>query len=138
MGRVVAIDYGMKRTGVAVTDPLQIIATPLETVDSAVLLNYLKVYCAKEQVETFVVGMPKTLLNEDSAIAPRVRKFVEELKIAIPEIPIRLMDERFTSAIAGRAMIDGGMKKKDRRNKSNVDRISATIILQDFLATAIR
>lgn len=138
MGRVVAIDYGMKRTGVAVTDPLQIIATPLETVDSAVLLNYLKVYCAKESVETFVVGMPKTLLNEDSAIAPLVRKFVEELKTAIPEIPIRLMDERFTSAIAGRAMIEGGMKKKDRRNKSNVDRISATIILQDFLATAIR
>jgi putative holliday junction resolvase len=133
MGRVLAIDYGTKRTGIAVTDVLRIIATPLETVPTQELLNFLKAYLQKEVVDEFVVGMPKTLKNEDSAIAPLVRKFVEELKKTFPDKPVHLADERFTSSIAMRAMIDGGMKKKDRQVKGNVDKISATIILQSFL-----
>lgn len=133
MGRVLAIDYGMKRTGMAVTDVLRIIATPLETVLTTELLNFLKTYCQKEVVDEFVVGMPKTLKNEDSENAPRVRLFVEELKKIFPDKPVHLADERFTSSIAMRAMIDGGMKKKDRQVKGNVDKISATIILQGFL-----
>lgn len=133
MGRVLAIDYGTKRTGIAVTDTLRIIATPLETVATQELINFLKAYLQKETVDEFVVGMPKTLKNEDSAIAPLVRKFVEELKKTFPDKPVHLADERFTSSIAMRAMIDGGMKKKDRQEKGNVDKISATIILQSFL-----
>lgn len=133
MGRLLAIDYGMKRTGIAVTDALRIIATPLDTVMSAELLAFLKTYCQKETVDAFVVGMPKTLRNEDSEIAPLVRLFVEELKKAFPDKPVHLADERFTSSMAMQAMIDGGMKKKDRRVKGNVDKISATIILQSFL-----
>ena len=138
MGRVLAIDYGTKRTGIAVTDPLRIIATPLETVASAGLLTFLVTYTKKETVDEFVVGMPKTLLNEDSAIAPLVRKFVEVLKKTFPDKPVHLADERFTSSMAMRAMIDGGMKKKDRQVKSNVDKISATIILQSFIDTVKR
>jgi putative holliday junction resolvase len=138
MGRVLGIDYGTKRTGIAVTDSLRIIATPLETVPSTELLNYLKTYLQKETVDEFVVGMPKTLKNEDSAIAPLVRKFIEELKTTFPDKPVHLADERFTSSIAMRAMIDGGMKKKDRQVKGNVDKISATIILQSFMETVRR
>jgi putative Holliday junction resolvase len=133
MGRILAIDYGLKRTGVAVTDTLRIIATPLETVPSEELLTFLKSYLQKEAVDEFVVGMPKTLKNEDSENAPRVRAFVEELKKTFPEKPVHLADERFTSSMAKQAMIDGGMKKKDRQVKANVDKISATIILQSFL-----
>jgi putative holliday junction resolvase len=133
MGRVMAIDYGKKRTGLAVTDSLRIIATALETVPTTDLLNYLKKYLLREQVDEFVVGMPKTLKNEDSEIAPLVRDFVEQLKVTFPEKPIHLVDERFTSKMAMRAMIDGGMKKKDRQVKGNVDKISATIILQSFM-----
>src|SRR5690349_6450351 len=138
MRRVLAIDYGTKRTGLAVTDSLRIIATPLETVPSTELLNYLKTYLQKETVDEFVVGMPKTLKNEDSEIAPQVRKFVEELKKTFPDKPVHLADERFTSSMAMRAMIDGGMKKKDRQVKGNVDKISATIILQSFLESTHR
>lgn len=134
MGRILAIDYGKKRTGLAVTDPLRIIATALETVDSAVLMDFLKKYLAKEPVDEFVVGMPKTLKNEDSEIAPLVRSFVDTLKKEFPEKPIHLADERFTSRLAQQAMIMGGMKKKDRQVKANVDKISATIILQDFMS----
>jgi len=135
MGRILAIDYGKKRTGIAVTDPLRIIATPLETVLTSDLLRFLTTYLGKEPVDEFVVGMPKTLLNEDSEIAPLVRIFVEELKKTFPEKKIHLADERFTSRMAMQAMIDGGMKKKDRQVKGNVDKISATIILQSFLRT---
>jgi putative holliday junction resolvase len=138
MGRIVAIDYGLKRTGIAVSDPLRIIATPLDTVLTAELLVFLGRYLQKEPVDEFVVGMPKTLLNEDSEIAPVVRKFVEELKKLFPEKPVHLADERFTSRIAQRAMIEGGMKKKDRRIKGNVDKISATIILQSFMEAVRR
>ena len=133
MGRVLAIDYGTKRTGIAVTDPLRIIATPLETVPSSDLLSFLQAYLTKETVDEFVVGMPKSLLNKDSDIAPLVRKFVELLRNTFPEKPVHLADERLTSSMAIRAMIDGGMKKKDRQVKGNVDKISATIILQSFL-----
>ncbi|HEY0652529.1 MAG TPA: Holliday junction resolvase RuvX [Chryseosolibacter sp.] len=133
MGRILAIDYGKKRTGLAVTDPNRIIATALETVDSNLLLEFLKKYCTKETVDAFVVGMPKTLRNEDSEIAPLVRAFIEILKKEFPEKPIHLADERFTSRIAQQAMIMGGMKKRDRQVKANVDKISATIILQDFM-----
>jgi putative holliday junction resolvase len=135
MGRILAIDYGKKRTGLAVTDPLRIIATPLDTVLTNDLLSYLAAYVKKETVDEFVVGMPKTLKNEDSEIAPLVRAFVEELQKIYPEKKIHLEDERFTSRMAMQAMIEGGMKKKDRQVKGNVDKISATIILQSFLRT---
>ena len=133
MGRIMAIDYGKKRTGLAVTDPLRIIATPLDTVSTNELISYLGSYMKKETVDEFVVGMPKTLKNEDSEIAPLVRAFVEELKKVYPEKKIHLADERFTSRMAMQAMIEGGMKKKDRQIKGNVDKISATIILQSFM-----
>ncbi len=135
MGRILAIDFGKKRTGIAVTDPLRIIATPLETIFTTDLLAYLAEYVSNEVVDEFVVGMPKTLLNEDSESAPLVRQFVEKLKIAFPGKAVHLADERFTSSIAMRAMIEGGMKKKDRAIKGNVDKISATIILQSYMGT---
>ena len=133
MGRLLAIDYGRKRTGIAVSDPLQIIATALTTVETKELLPFLKQYISKEEVESFVMGMPKTLSNEDSENAKFVRNFAEILLKEIPAIPLFYADERFTSSIARQSMIDGGMKKKDRREKSNVDKISATLILQAFM-----
>jgi putative holliday junction resolvase len=133
MGRVLAIDYGIKRTGIAVTDPLRIIATPLQTVLTHALISFLKEYASREPVDEFVIGMPRTLKNEDSEIAPQVRKFIVALKAVFPEKPVHEVDERFTSSMAHRAMIEGGMKKKDRQVKGNADKISATIILQSFL-----
>lgn len=133
MGRILAIDYGKKRTGIAVTDPLQIIASPLETIETYKLLAFLKTYVLKEPVDAFVIGMPKTLKNEDSETAPLVRKFVEVLMKTFPEKPVHEVDERFTSSMAQRALIDGGMKKKDRQMKGNVDKVSAAIILQSFM-----
>ena len=133
MGRILAIDYGLKRTGLAVTDPLKIIATSLDVMETSQLVDFLRTYFQKETVEEVVVGMPKRLNNEDSEIAPHVRKFVAHFKIAFPDKPIFLADERFTSSIARRAMIDGGMKKSERRVKGNVDKISATLILQNYL-----
>lgn len=133
MGRILAIDYGRKRVGLAVTDPLKIIATALDTIDENKVLDFLKAYCSKEDVETFVVGMPKTLDNNDSENAKYVKAFSEKLAKALPIIPIHFIDERFTSSMALDAMIAGGMKKKDRREKGNIDKISATIILQSFL-----
>ena len=138
MGRILAIDYGKKRTGLAVTDPLRIIATALETVESSNLQNFLKAYTQKETVDEFVIGMPKTLRNEDSENAPFVRSCIEELKKNFPDKPIHEVDERFTSSMAKRTMIDGGMKKKDRQVKGNVDKISATIILQSYLESSNR
>lgn len=138
MGRILAIDYGSKRTGIAVTDPMRIIATALETVPSSDLLVYLKNYCQKESVDVFVIGMPKTLQNVDSEMAPRIRKFIIELKNVFPDKPVHEVDERFTSSMAQRTMIDGGMKKKDRQVKGNVDKISATIILQSYMDSVSR
>lgn len=133
MGRILAIDYGKKRTGLAVTDSLRIIATALETVETSSILNYLKTYTQKETVDEFVVGMPKTLRNADSENAPLVRKFIVELKSTFPDKPVHEVDERFTTSIAQQAMITGGMKKKDRQVKGNSDKISAVIILQSFM-----
>jgi len=138
MGRVVAIDYGLKRTGIAVTDPLRIIATPFETVPTHTLMAFLKTYVAREPVDEFVVGMPKTLKNEDSAIAPQVRKFVAALRKVFPDRPVHEVDERFTSSMAQRALREGGMKKKDRQIKGNTDKVSAAIILQGFLEAGSR
>lgn len=137
MGRVLAIDYGRKRTGLAVTDPLRIIATPLETVPTHTLIAFLKAYTTKEPVDEFVIGMPKTMKNEDSEIAPQVRKFIKALKAVFPDKPVHEVDERFTSSMAQQAMITGGMKKKDRQVKGNVDKISATLILQSFLTRKV-
>ena len=133
MGRILAIDYGARRTGLAVTDPQQIIATALETVETTDLLEFLKNYFHQEHVDEVVIGMPKQLNNQDSETAPAVRKFVEFFRMTFPEKPIHLADERFTTSIAHRAMIDGGMKKKNRQIKGNVDKVSATIILQSYM-----
>ncbi len=133
MGRILAIDYGLKRTGIAVTDPLQIIATALETVETQSLLNFLKNYFQKEKVDEVVIGMPKKLNNQDSDTAPAVRKFIELFKKNFLVMKITEVDERFTSSIAQQAMITGGMKKKDRQVKGNVDKISATLILQSYM-----
>lgn len=133
MGRLLAIDLGKVRTGIAVTDPLKIIATPLETVPTASLIEYLSVYQKKEEVEAFVLGFPKTLLNEETEMTVHVKKLSEALQEKFPLIPVHLIDERFTSKMAFDAMLAGGMKKKDRRVKGNIDKISATIILQSFL-----
>ncbi len=133
MGRILALDYGKKRTGLAVTDPLQIIATALETVETNTLIHYLKNYFQKEQVDELVIGLPKKMDNTDSDTAPFVREIAAKIQTTFPQLPIHYVDERFTSKIALRAMIDGGMKKKDRREKGNVDKISATLILQSYL-----
>ncbi len=133
MGRILAIDYGLKRTGLAVADPLKIIATALDVIETSLLVDFLRTYFQKETVEEVVVGMPKRLNNEDSEIAPQVRRFVEHFKLVFPNKPIFLADERFTSSIAQRAMIDGGMRKSERRVKGNADKISATLILQNYM-----
>jgi putative Holliday junction resolvase len=130
---LIGIDYGLKRTGLAVTDPLRIISTPLETVVTTEVFSFLKSYLAREEVDAFVVGMPRTMSDADSPIAPQVKKFVDELQRTFPEKAIHLVDERFTSSLAKHAQIQGGMKKKDRRDKANLDKISAAIILQGFL-----
>ncbi len=131
--RLLAIDYGAKRTGLAVTDPLQLIATALETVPSLQVLDYLKRYTALEPVEAFVVGLPRRLDGNDTDNTPRVRAFVEKLKAAFPDGVVHWHDERFTSAMALQAMIAGGTKKKHRRQKGIIDQISAVIILQSFM-----
>jgi len=133
MARILAIDYGSKRVGIAVTDPLQIIATGLTTVHSKDLIAYLEAYLAKEQVECIVVGEPKTLQNEPSDSARFIEPFVTHLTRKFPNIKIARYDERFTSTLAHQAMLMGGLKRKDRTNKDTVDMISATIILQDYL-----
>ena len=133
MGRILSIDYGLKRTGIAVTDPLQIIATALETVETSTLINFLKTYFQKETVDEVVIGMPRKLNNEDSDTAPEIRKFIELFKKSFTTMVIKEVDERFTSSIAQQAMITGGMKKKDRQVKGNVDKISATLILQSYM-----
>lgn len=137
MGRLLAIDYGTKRTGIAVSDPLKIIASGLTTVHTQTLLTYLDDYFKKENVEEVIIGMPKKMNNESSENMKNVQKFIILFTNKFPNIPIIGYDERFTSAIAQRAMIDGGLKKKDRQNKSLVDEISATIILQDYMESKL-
>jgi len=133
LGRILAIDYGKKRVGLAVTDPMKMIANGLDTVHPNKLMNYLKEYCSREPVETIVVGYPKQMNNTDSEAMEYIRPFMKKLKKQFPSIPVEIEDERFTSKMAKDAMIEGGMKKKQRQNKAHVDRISATIILQSFL-----
>lgn len=133
MGRIVALDYGGKRTGIAATDPLKIIATALTTVPSNELLQYLKDYCQKEEVESFVIGYPVSLKGQPTDGTKLVEHFVEKLKSTFSTTPVHLIDERFTSKMAMQSMIASGMSKKNRRVKGNVDKVSAVIILQDFL-----
>lgn len=133
MGRIMGIDYGRKRTGVAVTDPLQIVAGNLTTVPTHTLMQFIKDYIGREQVDHIVVGRPTQLNGEPSESMKYITPFVNRLRKELPLIPVVMYDERFTSTIAHRAMIDGGMKKSDRRDKSRVDAIAATIILNDYL-----
>lgn len=136
MPRLMAFDYGTKRIGIAVTDPLQIIATGLDTVHPNVIIDYLKKYMATEPVERFIVGEPKQMDNTPSQSAQHVRGFVNLLKKQFPEIPISMLDERFTSKMASAAILAGGASKKDRQNKGLVDTVSATILLQNWMETA--
>jgi putative holliday junction resolvase len=133
MGRIVSIDYGKKRTGIAVTDPLKIIATGLTTVETPKLIPFLKDYFLKEQVEEVIVGMPTNMDDSDTHATPLVRKFIEQFKKHFPAIPISEVDERFTSKMATQAMLEMGLKKKHRQNKALVDEIAATIMLQEYL-----
>ena len=133
MARIICIDYGGKRTGIAVTDPLQIIATGLTTVDSKELIPFLKKYFQQEQVELIVIGEPKNLDDSDTHATPLVKEAIKKLQKEFPQIPIKTVDERFTSKMAKQAMIDMGMKKKDRQNKRTVDEIAATMMLQEYL-----
>ncbi|GAB3236454.1 Holliday junction resolvase RuvX [Algoriphagus aestuariicola] len=134
MPRVLAIDLGTKRTGLAVTDPLQIVANPLETIETGQLMLFLKAYCAKEEVEALVLGLPTRLNGEDNEMTPKVLKLKGELEKVFPDKKIALVDERFTSKTAMQSMIAMGSKKKDRREKAgNLDKVSAAIILQSYL-----
>jgi putative Holliday junction resolvase len=135
MSRILCIDFGKKRTGIAVTDPLQIIATGLTTVDSHELISFLKKYFQQEEVELIVIGEPKNLNDSDTHATPLVNAIIKKLEKEFPKIPIKKVDERFTSKMAKQAMIDMGMKKKDRRNKRTVDEIAATIMLQEYMGS---
>ena len=133
MARIVSIDYGKKRTGLAVTDPLQLIAGGLATVSTSTLFEYLSQYVAKEAVERIVIGEPRQPNGQPSENLARVQQFVNRWRKAMPQIPIEYFDERFTSVLAHQAMLAGGLKKKARQDKALVDEISATIILQDYM-----
>jgi putative Holliday junction resolvase len=133
MGRIIGIDYGVKRIGLAVTDPLQIFASPLITVSPAEFDNFITSYLKTDEVEAFVIGYPVEMNNQPSTSVIYINPFIKKLKKKYPEKQIYLEDERFTSQMAFRTMIEGGVKKKDRRDKSMVDKISASIILQSFL-----
>ena len=138
MARILAIDYGLKRCGIAVTDEFQIIATALTTVDSKTIFDFLKQYFAKEKVEQLVVGYPKDLLNRDTHGTKPVEDFVKKMNQVFPDYKIDLVDERFTSKMASQSMVMSGMKKSQRQEKGLIDQISATIILQHYLETKNR
>jgi putative Holliday junction resolvase len=133
MPRILAIDYGRKRTGIAVTDELQLIASGLTTVETSTLIPFLKDYISKEQVELFLVGEPKQMNNTASESEVLIVDFLKQLENVLPQIPVRRVDERFTSKMAFQTMIDSGLKKKQRQNKALIDEISATLILQSYL-----
>jgi putative holliday junction resolvase len=133
MGRLLAIDYGRKRSGIAVSDPMQIIGSGLTTIQSDTLFDWLRTYLQSEEVERIIIGYPKTLQNEPAEAIRYLNPVIKKLSIQFPQIPIDLIDERFTSKMALRAMIDGGMKKKDRQDKGMVDKVSAGIILQSWM-----
>jgi putative holliday junction resolvase len=134
MARLLALDYGRKRTGIAVSDPLQIIATGLTTVESKELLVFLKEYFIKEEVELVLIGLPKSLQNEDTDATALVEKFIQQFSSAFPDMGYKTLDERFTSKMATAAILASGAKKKDKQNKALVDEVSATIILQGYMA----
>jgi putative Holliday junction resolvase len=136
MARIMAIDYGLKRTGIAVTDPLQIIATGLTTVESPKLIAFLKEYMRTEVVELILMGEPKNWDDSDTHATPLVRHIVQRLQKEVPAVPLTMVDERFTSKLASRAMVEMGLKKKQRQNKALVDEIAATIMLQEYLGRA--
>ncbi len=138
MGRIVAIDYGRKRAGLAVTDPLQMIATGLDAVPSAEVMHYLKSYLAREKVDLFIVGYPRQMNYELSDAVKVIDSFIAKLKKEFPLVPVQIADERFTSKMAQRAMLEGGLKKMDRRDKELVDKISAVILLQTYLEFKIK
>lgn len=138
MARILSIDYGKMRTGIAVTDPLQIIAGGLVTVSTSTLFDFLRDYIDKEQVERIIIGEPKQANGSPSENMARIIQFVSRWRKAFPNIPIEFYDERFTSVLAHRAMIDGGLHKKKRQDKALVDEVSATIILQSYLESARR
>ena len=133
MGRILSIDYGKKRSGIAVTDPLKIIATGLTTVETPKLLTFLRDYIKKEGVEQVIIGMPTNLDDSDTHATPLVKKFIELLRRNFPALPITEVDERFTSKMATQAMLDMGLKKKQRQNKALKDEIAATIMLQEYM-----
>ena len=133
MGRVVAIDYGTKRVGIAVTDPLKLISTPLDTVPTHQAIEFLSNYISNQPVELMVVGLPVQMNGQPSETEPHIQKFIKKLKEQIPQIPIVRYDERFTTKMAISSMIEGGYKKKDRQDKKRLDSISATLILQGYL-----
>ena len=133
MARVLAIDYGTKRIGLAVTDPMQMIANGLDTVHANEVIAYLKDYLSKEKVERFIVGLPKRMNLEASASEKSIQPFIRQLEKNFPDVPVSRVDERFTSKIAMQSMIDGGLSKKGRQDKKLVDKISATLILQSYL-----
>jgi len=135
MARILCIDYGLKRTGLAVTDPLQIISTALTTVDTHDLVAFLKKYFLKETVELIIIGRPKNLDDSDTDATSLVDAAIINLNKEFPQIPVKTMDERYTSKMAKQAMIQMGMKKKDRRNKRTLDEIAATIMLQEYMQT---
>lgn len=135
MGRLLAIDYGVKRTGLAITDEMQIIASGLTTVDTYDLIAYLKDYISLESVDAFIIGLPKQLDNSVSESEKYIQSFISKLEKEIPSVPIVRVDERFTSKMAFQTMIDSGLKKQQRRNKALIDEISATIILQSYLSS---
>lgn len=133
MGRILCIDYGKKRTGIAVTDPLKIIANALTTVETKELFPFLKNYFQKEEVELVLVGEPKNLDDSDTHATPLVRQFIQKFKKDFSLIKIETVDERYTSKLASRAMVEMGMKKKDRQKKENIDQVAATMMLQEYL-----
>ena len=133
LARILSIDYGTKRTGIAVTDELQIIASGLTTVDTKKIFSFLTTYLKNENVELFVIGEPKQLNNTESESEQFIKVFIKKLSTTFPKIPIKRVDERFTSKMAFQSMIDSGLKKKQRQNKALIDEISATIILQTYL-----
>lgn len=137
MGRILALDYGKKRTGIAVTDPLKMIATGLETIETEKLFDFLKEYAIKEPLEKIIIGNPVNLDGSPTDATPSVHHCIRRLKNTFPTIPIVSVDERYSSKMASKAMLEMGMKKKDRREKSNIDLIAATMLLQDYLGNNI-
>jgi putative Holliday junction resolvase len=133
MARIVGLDWGAKRIGIAVTDPLQIICSPLETVDTVKIINFLKSYCVEEEVEMFVVGEPLQLDGGEATIMPKIKEFIQTLEKTFPNIPVALQDERFTSSDALQIIRQSGLRKKQQHDKRRLDRVSAALILENYL-----